>query len=91
MDGERAVIAGLYSTDETYSRAGIPILKDLPWWVFGIKYLTGYTQKKTSEKELIIVLKAEFLETLNDRKLSKLKDMEYIKQKREELKKNLKK
>jgi len=86
LDGERAVIAGLYSTDEIVTRAGIPILRNLPWWVFGIRYLTGYESKEHNEKELIIILKAELLPTLNERELVKLNNLEYIESKREEIK-----
>jgi len=87
LDGERAVIAGLYSTDEIVTRAGIPILKNLPWWVFGIRYLTGYESKEYNEKELVIIIKAELLPTLNERELVKLNNIEYIESKREELRK----
>jgi len=87
LDGERAVIAGLYSTDEIVARAGIPILKNLPWWVFGIRYLTGYESKEYNEKELIIIIKAELLPTLNERELAKLNNIEYIESKREEIRK----
>ncbi|MEF3694803.1 MAG: type II and III secretion system protein [Candidatus Cloacimonadota bacterium] len=61
-DGEETVIAGLYDTDEIRSRGGIPILKDLPWWVFGIRYLTGYTTYEKKERELLIMIKAEIVE-----------------------------
>ncbi len=87
LDGERAVIAGLYSTDEIVTRSGIPILKNLPWWVFGIRYLTGYESKEYNEKELVIIIKAELLPTLSERELVKLNNIEYIESKREELRK----
>jgi len=90
LDGEKAVIAGLYSVDETSERGGIPLLKDLPGWFFGLRYLFGYDRKEHIEKELIIIIKAELLPTLKERKLLKINDMDYINQKREELKKNLK-
>ncbi|MBK7266372.1 MAG: hypothetical protein IPI12_08570 [Ignavibacteriales bacterium] len=67
LNGEETVIGGLYVTDETYVRTGIPILKDLPWWVFGIRYLAGADQKKITKKEIIIVIKTELLPTLKDR------------------------
>lgn len=67
LDGEETVIGGLYVTDETYVRTGIPILKDLPWWVLGIRYLAGSDQKKLTKKEIIIVIKTELLPTLKDR------------------------
>ncbi len=66
-DQEEAVIAGLFDTDETKIRSGIPILKDLPWWVFGIRYLTGYDSYEKRERELIITIKAEVMDTALER------------------------
>lgn len=67
LNGEETVIGGLFVTEETTVRNGIPILKDLPWWVFGIRYLTGSDEKILRKKELVILLKAELLETLDSR------------------------
>jgi len=67
LDGEQTVIGGLYSTDETFSRRGIPILKDLPWWVFGIRYLTGVTQTVMVQNELVILLQAKLVDPLRAR------------------------
>lgn len=67
VDGEETVIGGLYITEEKTERSGIPILKDLPWWVFGIRYLTGFDKKSYSKKELIIVLKAKLVPSLKER------------------------
>lgn len=67
LDGEETVIGGLFVNEETDVRRGIPILKDLPWWVFGIRYLTGYDQKQISKREVIILIKAEIVPTLKDR------------------------
>ncbi|GMQ81448.1 MAG: type II and III secretion system protein [Rhodothermia bacterium] len=64
LDGEQSVIGGMYSTDESITRTGIPILKDLPGWFFGLKYLFGRTQRAETQKELIIVLQAEIIEPL---------------------------
>ncbi|MFO7659677.1 MAG: type II and III secretion system protein [Candidatus Cloacimonadaceae bacterium] len=61
-DGEETVIGGLYDTDELNTRSGIPILKDLPWWVFGIRYLTGYYKVEKKERELVFIIKAEVIE-----------------------------
>jgi general secretion pathway protein D len=66
-DQEEAVIAGLFDTDETVVRSGVPILKDLPWWVFGIRYLTGYDSVDKKERELIITIKAEIMDTALER------------------------
>jgi len=35
-DGEERAIGGLYATVDQETREGIPFLKDLPWWFFGI-------------------------------------------------------
>jgi type IV pilus assembly protein PilQ len=67
LDGEETVIGGLYINDETTIRNGIPFLKDLPWWVFGIRYLTGSDQVVVRKKEVIIVLRVELLPTLEER------------------------
>ncbi|MEA2103814.1 MAG: hypothetical protein U9P79_04130 [Candidatus Cloacimonadota bacterium] len=60
--GEETVIGGLYDTDFTTTRSGIPLLKDLPWWVFGLRYLTGYSKKQKTVRELIIIIKAEIID-----------------------------
>jgi general secretion pathway protein D len=66
-DGEETVIAGLFDKDEVKVRSGIPILKDLPWWVFGIRYLAGYDSYEKKERELIITITAEIMDTALDR------------------------
>jgi type IV pilus assembly protein PilQ len=67
LDGEETVMGGLFVNEEAIVRNGIPFLKDLPWWVFGIRYLTGSDETITRKKELIILLKAELVPTLKDR------------------------
>ena len=67
LDGEETAIGGLFLNEEAIVRNGIPFLKDLPWWVFGIRYLTGYDQTITRKKELVILLKTELVPTLQDR------------------------
>jgi type IV pilus assembly protein PilQ len=67
LDGESTVIAGLYRTEESEVRRGIPILKDLPGWFFGLKYLFGYNSIDRQESELIVLLQAELEEPLNER------------------------
>jgi type IV pilus assembly protein PilQ len=72
LDGEQILIGGLYSTDESVSRSGIPFLKDLPGWFFGLRYLFGRTQKTTSQKELVIVLQAEVVDDIMARRNTSL-------------------
>ena len=67
LDGEETVLGGLFVTEEAIVRNGIPFLKDLPWWVFGIRYLTGSDETITRKKELIILIKAELVPTLKER------------------------
>ncbi len=68
FDGEETLIAGLYSTEKTTLRKGIPFFKDLPPWFLGIRYLTGYNRVEDTEKELIIILRASLLPDVFARK-----------------------
>ncbi|MEX0593355.1 MAG: SPOR domain-containing protein [Balneolaceae bacterium] len=64
LDGESTVIAGLYRTDQSEVRRGIPILKDLPPWFFGLRYLFGFNSTDVSESELIVLVQAELEESI---------------------------
>ncbi len=67
LNGEETILGGLFVNEQTIVRNGIPILKDLPWWVFGIRYLTGSDQTVDKKKELVILLKTELVPTLQER------------------------
>ncbi|NGP87988.1 SPOR domain-containing protein [Fodinibius halophilus] len=67
LDGEATVIAGLYSTEQSEVRRGIPILKDLPPWFFGLRYLFGYNSSDTQMRELVILLQADLEPTIPER------------------------
>jgi type IV pilus assembly protein PilQ len=67
LNGEQTVIGGLFVNDETTIRNGIPFLKDLPWWVFGLRYIFGSDEIVVSKKELVILIKAELVPTLKER------------------------
>lgn len=67
LNGEATAIAGLYRTEENKVRRGIPILKDLPPWFFGLRYLFGYNSNDFVENELIIIVQAELVKSLEDR------------------------
>jgi general secretion pathway protein D len=75
LDGEETIIGGLFINEDKKERTGIPILKDLPWWVFGIKYLAGRDVIVSARKELIIVLKAKLNPSLYERVVSKEQDL----------------
>ena len=63
VDGEQQVLGGLYSTEQTVSRTGIPILKDIPL----IGFFFGNRTTSYVERELIIVLQASLLDPLRVR------------------------
>jgi type IV pilus assembly protein PilQ len=73
LDGEETIIGGLYNTEVNTLRTGIPFLKDLPWYVFGLRYLFGYDKDEVKKKELIILLKADLVPTLQERITQKVK------------------
>jgi len=66
-DGEETIIGGLYTTLETETREGVPGLKDLPWWFFGLRYIFGSESTVKTKSELIILLKAELTDQIRDR------------------------
>ncbi len=67
LPGESTVIAGLYRTDRSEVRRGIPILKDLPPWFFGLRYLFGFNSTDISQSELIVLVQAELEESIPQR------------------------
>ena len=66
-NGEETVIGGLLMNSDVVERRGVPILKDLPWWVLGLRYLFGYDKVETKTTEMITLLKVELLPTLKER------------------------
>ncbi len=65
-DGDEAIIAGLLYNQFIKIRSGIPILKDLPWWVLGIRYLTGNDRYESLQKEVILLIKTEVIPSLSE-------------------------
>lgn len=76
LDGEETIIGGLFINEEGNSRAGVPFLKDLPWWFFGLRYVFGYESTSLVKKELLILIRAELLPTLKDRYKAKLEGLD---------------
>jgi general secretion pathway protein D len=74
LDGEETIIGGLYNSETDVVREGIPFLKDLPWYVFGLRYLFGFNSDNVVKKELVILLKAELVPTLQERITQKTKE-----------------
>lgn len=50
LNGEETVIGGMFINQTTKIRTGIPFLKDLPWWVFGLRYIFGSDQTSVSKR-----------------------------------------
>lgn len=67
LNGEETVIGGLFSNEQKTERIGIPFLKDLPWWVLGLRYLTGSDNVTVTKKELVIVVKVDLVPALKER------------------------
>jgi type IV pilus assembly protein PilQ len=88
LDNEEAVLGGLYSNFDQTIRSGLPILKDLPWWVFGLRYIFGYDKTSTAKKELTILLKTELVPTLHERIARKTQE-NHIEQQRMKFEKDL--
>lgn len=77
-DGEETVIAGLFNYEIQNLRKGVPILKDLPAWFFGLKYLFGYESKGYTKKELVIFIRAKIVPSLTTRRLERVNVPEYL-------------
>jgi len=67
LDDEATAIGGLISTQKTTRRSGVPILKDLPGWFFGLRYVFGSETTNVTKQELLIVLRAEVVDPLRAR------------------------
>ena len=67
-------ISGLYFNSESSTRTGIPILKDLPPWFFGLRYIFGSDERRTIRNELAILLRADILPTLKERAAKRSKE-----------------
>ncbi|MCX7834887.1 MAG: type II and III secretion system protein [bacterium] len=93
LPGEEAAIGGLYTTEKRTTRKGIPFLKDLPWWVLGIRYIAGYERELVNQKELVIMLKVDLEPDLRTRMEQRLMEqrLDTEKAKREQRLRNLEK
>jgi type IV pilus assembly protein PilQ len=76
IDGEETVVGGLFTNDIEKIRRGVPVLKDLPWFFFGLRYLFGYDDNQVVKKELIIILKARLVPSLEDRLAEKVREIQ---------------
>ncbi len=91
FDGEETVIGGLVTTKIVESREGVPILKDLPWWFLGLRYIFGSESKGKRKEELVVLLKAELLNPIRDRIGNQIDRQQLINEKRKEYQKEFEK
>lgn len=92
LDGEETIIGGLYTYDKASIRSGVPFLKDLPWWFFGLRYLFGFESDSDIRKELVILMRADLLPSLEERVAQRLRgtdDKQVIKSSLDEFDKRL--
>ena len=82
FDGEETVMAGLIDMDMTTERGGIPILKDLPWWFFGLRYLFGYESTRNVAREMVVILKTELVSPAIDRAIERESIRDIMRQRR---------
>jgi general secretion pathway protein D len=88
LNGEEGYIGGMYSNEEITVREGVPLLKDLPWWFLGLRYLFGYDSKKVSRRELIVLMKADLLPLVEERAVQKAVAKDAVKDKLQEIEKD---
>ena len=82
VNGESTVIAGLYHRETNNVRKGIPILKDLPPWFFGLRYLFGYESHDVKVRELVIIIKAQIDPSIPERLREEIKSTHDVLQKK---------
>jgi type IV pilus assembly protein PilQ len=85
LDEEETVIGGLYEKTVNTTRQGVPFLKDLPWYVLGLRYIFGYDKDEEEKTELVILMKAELVPTLQERITQKATGEELIEKWREDV------
>ncbi len=78
LDNEETLIGGLFSNEQGATREGIPFLKDLPPWFFGLRYIFGFNTKSNIRKELLILLRAELVPSLEERIAKKALDADVL-------------
>ncbi len=86
LDGEQTAMAGLISDEKQNVRRGVPGLKDLPPWFFGLRYLFGYESQTHTKKELIILIGARLVPKLANRRVLKRDVQDTIDEQKRELK-----
>jgi len=66
-DGEQTAIAGLYGEEMSTTRSGMPLLKSLPTWFFGLGLLFGHDSKLVTETELVVMMQVDIVPSIRQR------------------------
>ena len=64
---EQTAIGGLYGHETTIARSGVPVFRNLPPWLFGLRYLFGHDSRLVTNTELVILLKIEIVPSVRQR------------------------
>ena len=91
LNGEEGYIGGMYDNETSTVRTGVPILKDLPWWVFGLRYIFGYNYESVTKKELIVLMKAELVPMIEERAAQHVQKHDVIQEHRDDIQQDIKK
>lgn len=63
LSGEMRAIGGLTSTEESFTRRGVPILRDIPL----LNFFFSYKQRAVTQNEIVIVLRTRVVDGMRDR------------------------
>lgn len=91
LDGEESYAGGLYINEDQTTREGIPFLKDLPWWFFGLRYIFGYDLKRVTTKELLVLIRAQLVPMVDERITQRDLQRNVIQEKRNEIREDIQK
>jgi type IV pilus assembly protein PilQ len=89
LNGEEGYVGGMYDNETTTVRNGVPLLKDLPWWVFGLRYIFGYNSESLTKKELIVLMKAELVPLIEERAAQHVTQKDVIQDRRNDIQKDI--
>jgi len=84
-DGEQTAIGGLYGEEMTVTRTGMPLLKSLPPWFFGLRYLFGHDSRLVSKTELIVMIEVNIIPSVRQRVERELREQDNSEPKPEDL------
>jgi general secretion pathway protein D len=73
-DGEQTAIGGLYGQEVSVSRSGVPLFRNLPAWLLGLRYVFGHDSRLVSNTELVIMLKVDIVPSVRQRARQQLQE-----------------